>query len=851
MGMDGDEDSLFGSPPPEAAPAIPRGRSPSPLLALPGVSTASPSHLPSTSAPIAGPHPQTSATCSAAPQLTNQVAVHDGPQSRPPAAASSRSRMTRKRRTTTKKTSGASSTRTPTPQIQVPGPTTQLPRNFLRNQSALLGLAGLVGRVKPSALALDRGTTRDLPIIIDSSAVPPVPPTEQTGSAGTPHPQPFTVSELPRLTDEEIVAALVDEPEIFPLLENILKLHANSSSTTRNPPPPPPPPPAPGPPVRVLPSPPSPGPRPRKRRKLKYVPAGAVDWDVPYPFAQGEGPEMYYATWEHTRGRRLVQEFVELVKKATESAAKKKLMKELGQGNLVYYRPGGRDDGPRSIDGQIQTDRCTPASSIPSCLGSPAQSSHLFDFSDISNAPPIDDTASFSNNFDQGFLDNWISMLDAFPDVRDGAYETSTAAPGDLNMNFDAVDFGLEFDGLGELGGEDFFLCAQTCRELFALDGFNASGLTADPSIQSNTPMFSHNPPPDSAIDPQLWALSMPMDVDPVLPYPILTSTTSALLQHDHNHGNTTSQQATSSNSALALDRPPTPSLSITSLASPHLSQSSFRDTPEVVTPSASVVGFGDMPSVGFGGSVAGSMRHEGELDAEECRRANSGKGKGKQRAIDLDMDVDVDFDRMVGQGIFNATDVPDGFEIPPSSTNVTQQAMPAKLNPLTSNVMLPSTTLPAPFPRANTNSQSPLPDNARCFRGGQTPPFTPGTTPTPTALPQPVTPPPTSSSSNRPPRRTRKQPNRTRSAPSTSTQTIHTSLRTSTSTPLPPLPPPVRRTAQKKQEILQQVRERLMLLKAEYERAKVEYWECGLEHACMVQMGKELRKNMKAAAGT
>ncbi|KAF9496628.1 hypothetical protein BDN71DRAFT_1445847 [Pleurotus eryngii] len=159
---------------------------------------------------------------------------------------------------------------------------------------------------------------------------------------------------------------------------------------------------------------------------------------------------------------------------------------------------------------------------------------------------------------------------------------------------------------------------------------------------------------------------------------------------------------------------------------------------------------------------------------------------------------------------------------------------------------MLPSTTLPTSFPHTNANFHLPLPDNARCFQGRQTPPFTPGTTPTPTALPQPVIPPPTSLSSNRPPRRMRKLPNRTKSAPSTSTPTSNTSLRTSASTPLPPLPPPVRRTAQKKQEILQQVRERLMLLKAEYERAKVEYWECGLEHACMVQMGKELRKNMK-----
>ncbi|KAF4571153.1 hypothetical protein EYR36_008481 [Pleurotus pulmonarius] len=721
MGMDGDEDSLFGSPPPEAAPAISRGRSPSPLLALPGVSTASPSHLPSTSAPIAEPHPRPTVTHTITSQSINQAVVRDGPQSRR-TAASSGSRTTRKRRTTTKKTSGTS-TRTSTPQMQVPGSLTQLPRNFLRNQSALLGLAGLVGRVKPSTLALDRGSTRDRPIVIDSSVVPPVSLTEPTNSRATSLLQPVALSELPRLTDEEIVAALVDEPEIFPLLENILKLHVNSSSPTRNPPPPPP---TPGPPIRALPSPPSPGPRPRKRRKLKSVPAGAVDWDVPYPFPQGEGPEMYYATWEHTRGRRLVQEFVDLVKKATESAAKKKLMKERGQGDLVYYKPGGRDDGSPSIDGQIQTDGRTPAPSIPSCLGSPTQSSHLFDFSDICNAPPIEDSASFSNDYDQGFLDNWISMLDAFPDVRDGAYEITPAASGNLNMNFDDIGFGMEFDGLGEPGGEDLLLYAQTCHELFALDGFGASGLTVDLSTGSNAPLFTHNPPPDSAIDPQLWALSMPMDVDPILPDSISTSTL-------NNHGDTTSQQATSSNNALPLDRPPTPSLSITSLASPHLSQSSFRDTPEVVTPSASVVGFGDIPSVRFGGgSAEGSVRSEGGHVDGEYRPA--GSGKGKERAVDFEMDMGIDFNCMVGQEIFNASDLPSNFEI--TSATVTQQVEPGSL-------ILPLTSFPASLSHADANAH-PLSNSVqdvRCFQDGQSS-STLGTIPTPMAHSQAVIPP-------------------------------------------------------------------------------------------------------------
>ena len=57
-------------------------------------------------------------------------------------------------------------------------------------------------------------------------------------------------------------------------------------------------------------------PPPVKRRKLYCVPAGAADWDVPYPFQEGDGPDGYHKTWEHKRSKELVLQFVKLIKLA-------------------------------------------------------------------------------------------------------------------------------------------------------------------------------------------------------------------------------------------------------------------------------------------------------------------------------------------------------------------------------------------------------------------------------------------------------------------------------------------------------------------------------------------------------
>ncbi|KAF9533795.1 hypothetical protein CPB83DRAFT_736839, partial [Crepidotus variabilis] len=58
-------------------------------------------------------------------------------------------------------------------------------------------------------------------------------------------------------------------------------------------------------------------------RKLAHVPAGASDWDVPFPFQPGEGPPAYTQSWEKERGKQLVEELVKLVRGAAQRAVAK------------------------------------------------------------------------------------------------------------------------------------------------------------------------------------------------------------------------------------------------------------------------------------------------------------------------------------------------------------------------------------------------------------------------------------------------------------------------------------------------------------------------------------------------
>ncbi|KAG6885675.1 hypothetical protein C0993_011439 [Termitomyces sp. T159_Od127] len=352
LGEEDDQDSLFGSPP--ASPI--RGRSPSPALALPSASISTQnvgtialpgsqhcSELPVTPLALSlnyalNGHPQrppalsTTAASSERSTPSSSRASSAGPSNRP------------KKRTGRNSKSKESTPRPPPLEINLPDPSGPIPANFLRNQSALLGTAGLVGGVKPSNLSTHRqppGTAASNPIVIDDDERIPRHSSQASVQLSLEKSR-IDPSQLPTPSTQEIISVLMAQKDTLLVLQSICKLAAemNRPKTVYSP--------EPAPLTSFRRTPRSFQPTgssnpntaqsisqnpsvasacpPLKKRRLNRVPAGAADWDVPYPFLEGQGPECYRRNWERERGKQLMSQLVTLVKDATRIAATRKYL---------------------------------------------------------------------------------------------------------------------------------------------------------------------------------------------------------------------------------------------------------------------------------------------------------------------------------------------------------------------------------------------------------------------------------------------------------------------------------------------------------------------------------------------
>ncbi|KAJ7593103.1 hypothetical protein C8J56DRAFT_490864 [Mycena floridula] len=423
--MDDDEESLFGTPP--SSPV--RGRSPS--LALPsssnGISLLSQnvgtialpgsqyfSELPmnplalSLSLPHRPPacdvtrHPPPPPSTATSPSVSRDSSVA------PPFA----SRKARQR----KKSSAVATPRPPPPEIPLPDPSQPPPPNFLRSQVALLGTAGLVSKVIPATLTHNTwGKTATNPIIVE----------DETPKIGRTSYQLQLPSDIPVPTNEEIVQTLVRQKDIYPVLESILKLVASGSlgassfsgsqrGSSEEP--------------------------PAKKRKLRAVPAGAADWDVPYPFKEGEGPQKYETNWEKKRGKQLISQLVGLIKTATRIAA----LKKWGPGRhyRADYAPKPVSPGKDAMDvdsvqpvrrnTNVLTDNSNggsrpevpwePTSDIfQSSSPVPELSAELNDLltslleTSNQDSSVLGGDVSADNMLDPAVFDSWLSILQSFP----------------------------------------------------------------------------------------------------------------------------------------------------------------------------------------------------------------------------------------------------------------------------------------------------------------------------------------------------------------------------------------------------------------------------------------------------
>ncbi|KAH9945454.1 uncharacterized protein BXZ73DRAFT_20271, partial [Epithele typhae] len=190
----------------------------------------------------------------------------------------------------------------------------------------------MVSGVNPANLSKarrTRGTTAQNPIVVEDEPMRQPFIGRHPTKAGSLDP-----SSLPRPTSEQILGSLLQQKNVLPVIISLLRLLSPGalagtpsppSSTPSYTPPGPPPQgsffrsaPFQGyyPPANVQ----AP---PVKRRKLNNVPAGATDWDVPYPFQEGQGPDNYRTNWERERGKQVLGDLVHLVQSAAQKAAAK------------------------------------------------------------------------------------------------------------------------------------------------------------------------------------------------------------------------------------------------------------------------------------------------------------------------------------------------------------------------------------------------------------------------------------------------------------------------------------------------------------------------------------------------
>ncbi|KAJ7228260.1 hypothetical protein GGX14DRAFT_611983 [Mycena pura] len=544
-----DAESLFGSPPPTPT----RGRSPSPALALPSVSGNIVVHFNNSAQNVGtialpGTHNVSELSVNPLALSLSHRSSQDGDAPRPPAhrsgsfatqvrspdptpAPSAPVPQPLSKEKTVKKPQGKSTAaaRPTPPPIHLPhsSQSHSLPQNLMRSQLGLLGTAGVVAGIRPSRLPASpapstRGSTPSNVIVVDDDSQPlPTPRTKKSPRLDIDH------KKLPTPSNPEIVSALVERRDIFPLLESILKFIAQKSSRSST--------------ERSrsqsccssdagsrahTPNGESRG--AKKRRKLRHVPAGADLWDVPFPFNEGEGPETYRADWERERGKKLIAELVTVIKSAARTAAMKKYLERrktptdaelaaLGKHyriDTIFYpdlsstpKPPATKilaDASSSVALSVNTPPLPPPapSSAPPTI---SDSSTPFDqliSSLLSNDPFSLDSGSSDGFFDSSspldpaLFNSWMDILQTFPVPAEG-----------FTPDFQNIDFPVDPN--------------NTLTS--SLEGSGTPGLSfdfpfnVDEALPLATELYDFPTTfDDSMIDPALLALSAPTLYTPI-----------------------------------------------------------------------------------------------------------------------------------------------------------------------------------------------------------------------------------------------------------------------------------------------------------------------------------------------
>ena len=548
---DEDQDSLFGSPPPSPA----RGRSPSqetfvereqvgPMIAIPSTGVGRknvgtialpgshmscaelPADLPAPSLSLSRPTPSHDSRCSIAdtpsttraPIAASRLPLRSAPHRASSTPSSIPSAPTRKRRTPKAKSLTPAP---PAPPITLPGPNEPTPPNFLRSQSSLLGRAGLVGCVRPAQLYAHgsqpilvrqpspvRGSTPTHPIVLDDDQDA----SHIGGQRGGQYEIPQRLDQLnPDILRSNIMNSLTKEKNIFPVLESLIKLLGGEPYTSSATPPPQPfarpyghgifstqspPPLAPHSATGGSTTPTVP---PPKRRKLKHVPAGAVDWDVPFPFTAGEGPKGYHENWPRDRAKQLVTQLLELIQNAAKRAAIKTAKSRENASEGRSRAQNRRSSRSTSVETQTNSTRVIASESSLHASSNPEGP----EMETSSNMTSVDNLCHFL-----GLLGSPSRVGSPTPGSKDRTVRGSEGAVAEDGSTA-PCDYSAFEEWLSQL--QQFIPseadAPDTCSPLPA--GSSNPGLTSDihASAQCEAASAPHTTQ-DEAIDPALLAIS-------------------------------------------------------------------------------------------------------------------------------------------------------------------------------------------------------------------------------------------------------------------------------------------------------------------------------------------------------
>ena len=538
-----DEDSLFGSPPPSPQ---------RPALSLPFTSICDTEPRLSTSTDdtqnvgtiaLPGSHPYSELPIIPLALSLNhtQSQVHRPPaqsqapsvpatalqQSHPwqPSPAQTTSKASKKSRQSSS-SSSLSPSQSRDPEFSLPDPSAPPPAHFLRNQQNLLGKAGLVAGVKPSSITHIRGTAPSNPIIIDDEDTPI--PTPQLQYRDTRYPY-IDPDFLMAPTNEEIVSVLISQKDIFPVLNGILgllgKVPSRHTDTTTSQS------------TDDYPS--------TKRRKLSRVPAGAADWDVPYPFQPGEGPDQYHKTWERERGKELVAQLVKLIKIAARKAATKNYLQQRERVRQSAREKLRQEIMPRTMQSEITHSRndldasiTMPLSPLTNINQPPPPSQLSFDnliLSLVGATPdqysgpaptksqdgnmlnPVDDSSTTTDK--QGLFNTWMTLLQAFPVAFDTPPQSqSQSSPTTSKDSTPGLDDFVFTNTMGNDLGESFSTTGSS-EDPDALFSSMLNSLPQDIPVPSSRDQQAVSPVPSisssGVADPttptfSAWDMSMP-----------------------------------------------------------------------------------------------------------------------------------------------------------------------------------------------------------------------------------------------------------------------------------------------------------------------------------------------------